>query len=147
MYRLKINGFRGVMPCSLVVTLISGFHRDADEICALLGYYTTSCGNCLPTCQENLSVPSSRIKSPSLVLLTPVLQRYLMPQFCALKMEAAGASEIFITSYQTAWHCIPQDSNFSVHCHDSPKSHKYSLIFISSFCTVSHSLFVIYTFT
>jgi hypothetical protein len=29
------------------------FHRDVDEICALLGYYAASCGNCLPTrCPE-----------------------------------------------------------------------------------------------
>jgi hypothetical protein len=38
-------------------TLISGFRRDVDEICALLGYYAASCGNCLPTFQDNLSVP------------------------------------------------------------------------------------------
>jgi hypothetical protein len=29
--------------------LISGFRRDVDEICGLLGYYAASCGNCLPT--------------------------------------------------------------------------------------------------
>ena len=28
--------------------LISGFRRDVDEICALLGCYAASCGNCLP---------------------------------------------------------------------------------------------------
>jgi hypothetical protein len=28
------------------VILISGFSRDVDEICALLGYNMTSCGNC-----------------------------------------------------------------------------------------------------
>jgi hypothetical protein len=26
-------------------TMISGFRRDVDEICGLLGYYTVSCGN------------------------------------------------------------------------------------------------------
>jgi hypothetical protein len=45
-------------------TLILGFHRDVDEICALLGYYTVSCGNCLTTFRDNVSVPSSWIKSP-----------------------------------------------------------------------------------
>jgi hypothetical protein len=30
-------------------SLMSGFRRDVDEICALLGYYAASCGNCLPT--------------------------------------------------------------------------------------------------
>jgi hypothetical protein len=46
-------------------TLISGFRHDVDDICALLGYYATSCGNCLPTFRDNVSVPSSRVKSPS----------------------------------------------------------------------------------
>jgi hypothetical protein len=45
--------------------LIPGFRRDVDEICALLGYYAASCGNCLLTFRDNVSVPSSRIKSSS----------------------------------------------------------------------------------
>jgi hypothetical protein len=45
--------------------VISGLRRDVDEICALLGYYAASCGNCLPTFRENVSVPSLRLKSPS----------------------------------------------------------------------------------
>jgi hypothetical protein len=35
------------------------------EICPLLGYYAASCGNCLPTFRDNVSVPSSRVKGPS----------------------------------------------------------------------------------
>jgi hypothetical protein len=35
------------------------------EICGLLGYYTASCGNYLPTFRDNVSVPSSRVKIPS----------------------------------------------------------------------------------
>jgi hypothetical protein len=42
--------------------IISGFRRDADEICALLGYNTASSGNPLPTFRDNVSVPSSRVK-------------------------------------------------------------------------------------
>jgi hypothetical protein len=42
--------------------VISGFHRDADEICALLGYYATSSGNPLPTFRDYISVPSSGVK-------------------------------------------------------------------------------------
>jgi hypothetical protein len=34
------------------------------EICGLLGNYTASCGNYLPTFRDNLSVPSSRVKIP-----------------------------------------------------------------------------------
>jgi hypothetical protein len=32
------------------------------EICGLLGYYTASCGNYLPTFRDNVTVPSSRVK-------------------------------------------------------------------------------------
>jgi hypothetical protein len=42
--------------------VISGFRRDIDEICALLGYYAALSGNSAPTCRDNLSVPSSRVK-------------------------------------------------------------------------------------
>jgi hypothetical protein len=52
----------------LVVTQMRDFRRVVDEICALLGYYTASCGNCLPTFRDNVSFPSSRIKSPSRTL-------------------------------------------------------------------------------
>jgi hypothetical protein len=46
----------------IALTLISGFRRDVDDICTLLGYYAASCGNCLSTFRDNVSVPSSRIK-------------------------------------------------------------------------------------
>jgi hypothetical protein len=36
-----------------------------DEVCGLLGYYAASRGNCLPTFRDNVSVPSSQVKSPS----------------------------------------------------------------------------------
>jgi len=39
--------------------LISRFRREADEKCVLLGYFTKSSGNLLPTFWDNLSVPSS----------------------------------------------------------------------------------------
>jgi hypothetical protein len=37
--------------------LISGFRREGDENCILLGYYAASIGNFLPTFRDNLSVP------------------------------------------------------------------------------------------
>ena len=52
------------------------FRRDVDEICNLLGYYAASCGNCLPTFRNNVSVPSSRVKSPS-GPRRPQISRYL----------------------------------------------------------------------
>jgi hypothetical protein len=47
-----------------MIILMSGFRSDVDEICALLGYYAASCGNCLPTFRDNVWVPSSGVKSP-----------------------------------------------------------------------------------
>jgi hypothetical protein len=44
------------------LSVISGFRRDADEICNLLGYYAASNGNLSPTFRDNVSVPSSRVK-------------------------------------------------------------------------------------
>ena len=38
--------------------VISGFLREVADNFALLGYYTASSGNFLPTFRENLSVPS-----------------------------------------------------------------------------------------
>jgi hypothetical protein len=40
------------------------FKAQQEENCILLGYYTASGGNSLPTFRDNLSVPSSRVKSP-----------------------------------------------------------------------------------
>jgi hypothetical protein len=45
--------------------LILGFRHNVDEICALLGYYAASCGNCLPTLQDNVSASSSTITTMS----------------------------------------------------------------------------------
>jgi len=44
--------------------VISSFSRDADEDCALLGYYAASTGNFLSAFRDNLSVPSSNVKNP-----------------------------------------------------------------------------------
>ena len=43
--------------------VISGFSREEDENCALLGCYAESSGNFLPTFRDNLSIPSSRVKN------------------------------------------------------------------------------------
>ena len=43
------------------ICVISGFSRDADKICALLQYYAAFSGCSVPTFQDNLSVPSSRV--------------------------------------------------------------------------------------
>jgi hypothetical protein len=58
----------------VLMTLISGFRRDIDEICALLGYYAASCGNCLPKFRDNISVPFSLVKSPCRNESRPITQ-------------------------------------------------------------------------
>ena len=42
----------------------SGFRREVDENCAILGYCAAGSGNSLPTFQDNLSAPSSNAKNP-----------------------------------------------------------------------------------
>jgi hypothetical protein len=43
---------------------ISGFRREVQENCVLLGYYTASSGNSLPTFRDNLLVPSLSVRNP-----------------------------------------------------------------------------------
>jgi hypothetical protein len=45
-----------------LLCVISGFRRDVDEICALLGHYSALSGSSVPPFRDNLSVPSSRVK-------------------------------------------------------------------------------------
>jgi hypothetical protein len=63
----------------MVPSVISSLRRHVDEICALRGYYATSGGNRLPIFQDNVSVPSSRVKksvlSTHLVRHVPCLDR------------------------------------------------------------------------
>jgi len=46
-----------------VLCVNSGFSREVDENCALLGCYTASSGDLLPTFRDNLSVPFSGVMS------------------------------------------------------------------------------------
>jgi hypothetical protein len=52
---------------SLNMFLLQKQHGDKSniKICGLLGYYTVSCGHYLLTFWDNVSVPASRVKSPS----------------------------------------------------------------------------------
>ena len=45
------------------INVISGFLREADEICAFLGSYTAYSDQSLPKFRNNLSVQSSRTKN------------------------------------------------------------------------------------
>ena len=45
----------------LPIFMLSGFHHEADEKCAYLGYYAVSSGYFLQTFRDILSTPSSRL--------------------------------------------------------------------------------------
>ena len=66
----------------LFIFVTSDFRREADGNCTLLGYYGVSSSNLLPTFRDNLSVSSSGIKNPKLVL-----------DSCPLQMETIGRPE------------------------------------------------------
>jgi hypothetical protein len=53
-----------VWVCGRSITGIAGSNPAGcrDVICGLLGDYTASCGNYLPTLRDNVSVPSSRVE-------------------------------------------------------------------------------------
>ena len=42
--------------------MISGFRREVDENCVLLGCYAVGGGNSVPTIRDNQSVPSAGVK-------------------------------------------------------------------------------------
>ena len=48
-----------------VLCVISGFRREVNENCALLGYYTASSASFLPTFRDIPSVPFSGTKNPN----------------------------------------------------------------------------------
>jgi hypothetical protein len=45
-----------------IISLISDFRCDVNEIYALLPYSAAACGHCIPTFRDNVSDPSSRVK-------------------------------------------------------------------------------------
>jgi hypothetical protein len=68
-WRGSWNFGKFVHPCTNILctrkqdqqlSVISGFRRDVDEICTLLGYYAASSGNLLPTFRVNVAAPSLR---------------------------------------------------------------------------------------
>ena len=63
------SAFKGLI---IIARKISGFIREVDENCALLGYYASSSGNSLPTFWYNLSILSSVVKNPSPLKMGPI---------------------------------------------------------------------------
>jgi hypothetical protein len=54
--------FHSISQVTRLELVISGFHRNIDEICALLGCYTGSNDNPTPTFRDNVPVQSSVVK-------------------------------------------------------------------------------------
>jgi hypothetical protein len=76
--------FSSVLPVSGMITrsLPSTpflWSLKRPEMCGLLGYFTASCGNYLPTFRDNVSVPSSRVKIPILCPETSVNNYHTTP--------------------------------------------------------------------
>jgi hypothetical protein len=83
--------------------VISGFRRDADENCAVLGYNAASSGNPLPTFQDNVSVPSSTFKKST---------------FWPLKMGPIRCPEMSVKDYHSTLRYTPEDRRSVLKFHD-----------------------------
>jgi hypothetical protein len=87
--------------------VISGFCHNVDEICALLGYYTVYSANSVPTFQDNLQVPSSRVRKSK-------------------KMGWIGCPKTLVQNYHSTLHNIPEDHRpFGMPC---PKSYPVQVL-------------------
>jgi hypothetical protein len=75
---------------------VSGFRRDVDGICDLLGCYAASSGNPLPTFRYNVSVPPSRVKTSG-----------------AWKVGPIRCSETLVKDYHLTLRNIPEDRRSS----------------------------------
>jgi hypothetical protein len=92
-------------------SLISGFRRDVDVIYGLLGYYTASCGNYLPTLLYSrhispiiLTLPPGRTR-PYCDLVSTPLSSYWLSSHHTFPYPAV-LSRFFVTgflSYSESW--------------------------------------------
>jgi hypothetical protein len=77
---------------------ILGFHREMDEICALLGYYAAYGGNLLPMFRDNLSALSSMVKKSK-----------KKRNFLTLESGLIGCSETSVANYHCTLRNIPEE--------------------------------------
>jgi hypothetical protein len=63
---MKCNQNKAYDKSPIRLCVISGFRREIADSCALLGFYTASSDNFLPTFRDNLSVPCTGFKNPKL---------------------------------------------------------------------------------
>jgi hypothetical protein len=85
----------------------AGFHRQLDEICALLGYYAAYDGNSLLKFRNNLSVPSSMIKTLS-AAVTIIRIREFMDRKIRL-LGPIGCTEASVRNYYHKMRNIPEE--------------------------------------
>ena len=77
-----------------------------NEICALLEYYAASSSNPLPTFRDNVSVPSSRVKtSKKMMMMGPI-----------------RCTETSVKDYHSTLHNIPEERRSHQHRSGSLKS-------------------------
>ena len=87
--------------------MIAGFRRKLDEICALLGYYAAYDGSSFPKLLNNLSVPSSRIKTlPAAV--TVIRIREIMDRKILL-LGTIDFTEASVRNYDHQLRTIPEE--------------------------------------
>jgi hypothetical protein len=84
-----------------------GFQRQLDEICALLEYYAAYDGNSLPKFRNNLSVPSSRIKTLSAVVTIIRIRKFMHREIPLL--GPVGCTEASVMNYHHKLRTIPEE--------------------------------------
>jgi len=89
---------RSLLYIISVLCLISGFCREVDDVFTLLGYYAAYVGNSLPMIQDNLLLPSSRVKK---------FEKSF--DFLTLKMGLLGCPKMSVINYNHTLHNIPKD--------------------------------------
>jgi hypothetical protein len=80
--------------------MIAGFRRDADEICALLGYYAALIGSPVPTFRDNISVPSLRVKKSK--------TKAFFSDFLTLENGPIYCLETSVQNYRSTLRLIPE---------------------------------------
>jgi hypothetical protein len=104
-FNKSTGDFTGHEDLNFMLRLISGFRSDVDEICALLGYYAASCGNCLPTFRD--CYPARTFQNIRYRLLAFFLA-YL--DSWPVKMGPIRCPETSVNSYHTTSRNIPEES-------------------------------------
>jgi len=96
-------------PRQVCYCMTSGFCREVDEVCALLGFYAAHSGNSLPTYQDNLSVPSSGVKKSVIyrhLKRGPIVCTETAVRDCCVITQVSPRSELDILVCRSFANCI-----------------------------------------